>query len=126
MMNRQKESRMRRKGQILAFLLVAIAASIALITTTSGNAGSKASTGPSGYVGKGGGIVGKGGGFGETYKAPSATLAHTLFKATLLPSNKTARNITLAAFGRSPRPVNYTLRSSAGRTTAVAPEPAAS
>ncbi len=109
MMNRQKESRMRRKGQILAFLLVAIAGSIALIAATSGNAGSKASTGPSGYVGKGGAIIGKGGGFGETYKAPSATLAHTLFKASLLPANKTARNISLAAFGRSSKPVNYTL-----------------
>ena len=63
---------------------------------------------PLGYVGKGGARSG-GGGFGETYSAPSTTLAHTLFKANLLPANKTARNISLAAFGRSPKTVNYAL-----------------
>ena len=100
---------MRRKAQIVAVLLFAAAASIALIAATSGNAGGKASTGPSGYVGKGGAVIGKGGGFGETYQAPSTTLAHTLFKAKLLPTNKTARDISLAAFGRSTKTVNYTL-----------------
>ena len=54
-------------------------------------------------------MVGKGSGFGETYKAPSTTLAHTLFKAKLLPKDKTARDISLAAFGRSTKTVNYTL-----------------
>jgi ABC-type sugar transport system substrate-binding protein len=100
---------MRRKAQIAAVLLFAAAVSIALIAATTGNAGGKASTGPSGYVGKGGVMVGKGGGFGETYQAPSTTLAHTLFKARLLPANPTARDISLAAFGRSTKTVNYTL-----------------
>ena len=100
---------MRRKAQIVALLLFATTASIALIAATSGNAGGKATTGPSGYVGKGGAVIGKGGGFGETYQAPSTTLAHTLFKAKLLPKDKTARDISLAAFGRSTKTVNYTL-----------------
>ena len=100
---------MRRKAQIVALLLFAATASIALIAATSGNAGGKATTGPSGYVGKGGVVVGKGSGFGETYQAPSTTLAHTLFKAKLLPKDKTARDISLAAFGRSTKTVNYTL-----------------
>ncbi len=102
---------MRRKRQIFAALFVAAAASIALVAAAVGIAGGKqpAASGPSGYVGKGGAMVGKGGGFGESYKAPSTTLAHTLFKANLLPANKTARNITLAAFGRSTKTVNYTL-----------------
>jgi len=100
---------MRRKAQIAAVLLFAAAVSIALIAATTGNAGGKASTGPSGYVGKGGVMVGKGGGFGETYQAPSTTLAHTLFKARLLPANPTARDISLAAFGRSTKTVNYSL-----------------
>ena len=53
---------MRRKGQMLAVVvaLLTAAASIALIAATGGNAGGKASTGPSGYVGKGGG-------YGEIY-----------------------------------------------------------
>ena len=102
---------MRRKGPILAVLLVAFAALVALVAATSGSAGDaqSASTGPSGYVGKGGVMVGKGGGYGEIYKAPSTTLAHTLFKAKLLPADKTGRDITLAAFGRSTKSVNYAL-----------------
>ena len=102
---------MRRKGQMLAVVvaLLTAAASIALIAATGGNAGGKASTGPSGYVGKGGVMVGKGGGYGEIYKAPSSTLAHTLFKAKLLPPDQTSRDITLAAFGRSVKNVNYSL-----------------
>ena len=102
---------MRRKHQFLGVLLVATAATIALIAAASGTAGGTHSTanGPSGYVGKGGVTIGKGSGFGETYSAPSTTLKHTLFKATLLPANKTAREISLAAFGRSPQVVNYAL-----------------
>src|SRR2546423_202822 len=53
--------------------------------------------------------VGAGGGFGEKYQAKSATLKKALFKATLLPSNKTARNIALAALGRSEKKVNLNL-----------------
>jgi ribose transport system substrate-binding protein len=49
------------------------------------------------------------GGFGEVYKAKPATLKKTLFDAKLLPKNKTARNIALAAYGRADRKVNQNL-----------------
>jgi ribose transport system substrate-binding protein len=49
------------------------------------------------------------GGFGEVYKANPATLKKTLFDAKLLPANKTARNIALAAYGRSDKKVNQNL-----------------
>ena len=54
-------------------------------------------------------LVGKGGGFGEVYVAKASTLKKTLFKATLLPKNPTARNIALAGLGRADRKVNYAL-----------------
>jgi len=50
-----------------------------------------------------------GGGFGEVYKANPATLKKTLFSAKLLPSNKMARNIALAAYGRADKKVNQNL-----------------
>ncbi|HYY04714.1 MAG TPA: substrate-binding domain-containing protein [Gaiellaceae bacterium] len=53
--------------------------------------------------------VGSGGGFGEVYKAKAATLKKTLFSAKLLPANRMARNIALAAYGRSNKKVNYNL-----------------
>ena len=62
-------------------------------------------------------MIGKGGGYGETYQAPSTTLDHTLFHARLLPANQTARNIALAAFGRSTKKVDYAL---AGRLPVLA------
>ena len=49
------------------------------------------------------------GGFGEVYTAKPATLKKTLFDAKLLPTNKTARNISLAAFNRADRKVNQAL-----------------
>lgn len=49
------------------------------------------------------------GGFGETYKAKTATLKKTLFNAKLLPKNKMARNVALAAYGRADRKVNENL-----------------
>jgi ribose transport system substrate-binding protein len=65
--------------------------------------------GPSGFVGSGGGYIGNGRGYGEVFRAPVSTLAHTLFKANLLPANPMARDIALAALGRSTMKVNYTL-----------------
>jgi len=53
--------------------------------------------------------VGSGGGFGEVYKAKTSTLKKTLFNAKLLPANKTARNIALAALGRAEKKVNLNL-----------------
>ncbi|HEY5661285.1 MAG TPA: substrate-binding domain-containing protein [Gaiellaceae bacterium] len=54
-------------------------------------------------------MVGSGGGYGETYKAKASTLKKTLFNAKLLPTNKMARNIALAALGRSDKKVNLNL-----------------
>ena len=53
--------------------------------------------------------VGSGGGFGEVYKAKASTLKKTLFSAKLLPANKMARNIALAAYGRAEKKVNLNL-----------------
>jgi ABC-type sugar transport system substrate-binding protein len=49
------------------------------------------------------------GGFGEVYAAKTATLKKTLFNAKLLPANKMARNIALAAYGRADKKVNQDL-----------------
>jgi ABC-type sugar transport system substrate-binding protein len=53
--------------------------------------------------------IGKGGGYGELYQAKATTLKKTLFKATLLPKDQTARNIALAGLGRADRKVNEAL-----------------
>ncbi len=107
---------MRRKRQAVAVLMLAAATAIALVTAASGTAGGRqpAATGagtfgPSGYVGTGGKLIGSGGGNGELFEAPSTTLTHALFQANLLPANKSAKNISLAAYGRSTKKVNYTL-----------------
>ena len=60
-------------------------------------------------AGQGGRNANQAGGFGETYKAKSSTLKKTLFNAKLLPGNKMARNISLAALGRSEKKVNLNL-----------------
>lgn len=99
---------MRRNRRLLTVMMVVAATAIGLVAAGSSTAGSKHS-GPSGYVGKGGKLIGSGGGFGEHYTAPSTTLAHALFHANLLPTDKAARNITLAALGRSTKTVNYAL-----------------
>jgi ribose transport system substrate-binding protein len=49
------------------------------------------------------------GGFGEVYQAKQATLKKTLFDAKLLPTNATARNIALAAYGRADKKVDQAL-----------------
>jgi ribose transport system substrate-binding protein len=108
-MHRRKESQMRRKRQALAVLLVGAAVAIALATAAGGVAGQASDSGPSGFVGSSKTTVGSGGGFGEKFVAPASTLAHTLFHANLLPADKSARNVALAAFGRSTKTVNYTL-----------------
>jgi len=104
---------MRRKRQFAVVLIFAAAVSVALIAAASGSAVGRhlvaGVTGPSGWVGSGGTTIGKGGGYGESYTAPSPTLAHALFQPTLLPANKTGRDISLAAYGRSTKTVNYTL-----------------
>jgi hypothetical protein len=54
-------------------------------------------------------VVSAGKGFGEVYAAKASTLKHTLFKATLLPKDKTSRQIALAGLGRSDKKVNEAL-----------------
>jgi ribose transport system substrate-binding protein len=54
-------------------------------------------------------MVGSGKGYGEVYRAPKSVLAKALFDAKLLPGNKTARNIALAAFGRTTKKVDLNL-----------------
>jgi ABC-type sugar transport system substrate-binding protein len=83
--------------------LVLLVAALAVVSTGLGGTGAK--------HGKAAGpvVIGKGGGYGEVYKAKASTLAHTLFKATLLPTYGPARNIALAGLGRADRKVNYDL-----------------
>jgi len=101
---------MRRKRQVVLVLMLAAATAIALVTASNGAAGARhsATSGPSG-VGTGGAMLGSGGGYGETYSAAKGTLTHALFQANLLPAGASARNISLAAYGRAAKPVNYAL-----------------
>ena len=107
-MHRRKGMQMRRKRHVLALLMLAAAGAIALVMAGIGAAGGTVS-GPSGWVGSGGGTTSNGSGFGETYSAPNATLTHALFSAKLLPANKPGKDVSLAAFGRSTKKVNYAL-----------------
>src|SRR5262249_39692997 len=106
----RKESQMRGKRQLVSVLMLVAATAIALVAAGSGAAGSRhsATSGPSG-VGTGGAMVGKGGGYGEKYTAPKGTLTHALFQASLLPASKTARDGSLAGYGRVTKKVNYAL-----------------
>jgi ribose transport system substrate-binding protein len=88
-----RASRWLRAVPVLALLTAA------LVLVASGQGGSKAT--PK--------VVGSGGGFGEVFKAKTSTLKKTLFNAKLLPANKTARNIALAALGRADKKVNLSL-----------------
>jgi ABC-type sugar transport system substrate-binding protein len=92
---------MRRRGPILAILLLALlVAALAFVATGGGSTGKK-HAGPV--------LIGKGGGFGEVYQARKSTLAKTLFNATLLPANPQSRRIALAGLGRADKKVNYDL-----------------
>jgi ribose transport system substrate-binding protein len=99
-----RKSAMRRRGPIAVVMaLVLLVAALAVVSTGLGGTGAK--------HGKAAGpvVIGKGGGYGEVYKAKASTLAHTLFKATLLPANPVSRNIALAGLGRADRKVDYDL-----------------
>ena len=94
----------RRRGPIVVVLSLALlVAALALVSTGLGSSGKTHAKAGSPV------IIGKGGGFGEVYKAKASTLAKTLFKATLLPTFRPARNIALAGLGRADRKVNYDL-----------------
>jgi ribose transport system substrate-binding protein len=85
----------RRRVSLAVLALAMLVAALAIVSTSLGAA--KLVT------------IGKGGGFGEVYQAKATTLKKTLFKATLLPKNQTARNIALAGLGRADKKVNYAL-----------------
>jgi ribose transport system substrate-binding protein len=111
-MHRTNESHIRRRRPFLVALAVLTAVALGAVAAAQGGGTGSAGlgSGKSGYVAKHPGkMIGKGKGFGEVYKAPSSTLAHTLFHANLLPSSKTPRNIALAALGRATKKVNYAL-----------------
>jgi ribose transport system substrate-binding protein len=91
----------RRKGPVaLALVVVLLTAALLFVSTGAGSTKRAAASPP---------MVGKGGGFGEVYRARTSTLAHTLFKANLLPKNPVARNIALAGLGRADKKVNNDL-----------------
>ncbi len=104
-MHVRKKSAVRRRGPIAAVVLVLVllAAALALVSSGSGSIDSRRASVASPPM------VGSGSGFGEVYKARTATLTKTLFDAKLLPANKTARNIALAGLGRADKKVNYAL-----------------
>src|SRR5712691_6143381 len=83
-------------------LLVLLTATLMLVAAGHGGTGKK----PAAAATK---AKSAGGGFGEVYKANPATLKKTLFNAKLLPSNKMARDIALAAYGRADKKVNQNL-----------------
>jgi ABC-type sugar transport system substrate-binding protein len=84
----------------VTLLVLGAALALALVSASSGSTGSKQAT-P--------GVISTGKGFGEVYAAKTSTLAHTLFKAKLLPKDKMSRNIALAGLGRSDKKVNLAL-----------------
>ena len=93
----------RKRLMMVVLTLMLLAAALALVSTGLGGTDGKQAAVASPPT------VGTGGGFGEVYKANTATLKKTLFDATLLPANRTSRNIALAAFGRSDKKVNLAL-----------------
>jgi ribose transport system substrate-binding protein len=97
---------MRRKRPMLVALVPAlVVAALVLVSIGSGSTGTSKAVAAKPKPG----VIGKGGGFGEVYSAKAATLKKTLFKATLLPKNATARNIALAGLGRADKKVNLNL-----------------
>src|SRR5262245_2689885 len=100
-MHVRKDAAARRKRRLVAVLMFGLlTAALAIVSSglsSTGASNAKPVT------------IGKGGGFGEVYVAKAATLKRTLFKATLLPKDQTARNIALAGLGRADRKVNYDL-----------------
>ena len=87
-----------------ALLVLGAALALAIVSASSGGTGYQRTS-----AAKPGPVISTGKGFGEVYAAKTSTLAHTLFKATLLPKDKTSRNIALAGLGRSEKKVNLAL-----------------
>jgi ABC-type sugar transport system substrate-binding protein len=88
----------------VALLVLGAALALALVSASSGSTRSTQAR-----AAKPSAIISTGKGFGEVYAAKTSTLAHTLFKATLLPKDTMSRNIALAGLGRADRKVNEAL-----------------
>jgi len=91
----------RGRGRFLVVLMLALLV-VGLAFVSTGGAGSSKKHAPPA-------VTGKGGGFGEVYKAKTATLRRTLFNAALLPANPQSRRIALAGLGRADKKVNLAL-----------------
>ncbi len=107
-MEGRKESEVSRKrprrAGAVAFLVLGAALALALVSASSGSTGSQQAAAAKPPV-----IISTGKGFGEVFAAKKSTLAHTLFKAKLLPKDTMSRNIALAGLGRADRKVNLAL-----------------
>ena len=107
-MEGRKESEVSRRPSrrvgLLALFVLGAALALALVSASSGSTGSKQTS-----AAKPPAIIATGKGYGEVYAAKTSTLAHTLFKAKLLPKDKMSRNIALAGLGRADRKVNQAL-----------------
>jgi ribose transport system substrate-binding protein len=104
MQGRTESEVSRRRPFVVGMLIVLVlGAALALVSTSSGSTENRQAAAAKPVM------VGSGGGYGEVYKANAATLSKTLFSAKLLPKNKMARNIALAAYGRTAKKVNYNL-----------------
>jgi ribose transport system substrate-binding protein len=102
MEGRKESVSQKRPWNVGAVALLALgAAALALVSASSGSTGSRHAAKPV--------VISTGKGFGEVYAAKTSTLKKTLFKATLLPKDKTSRNIALAGLGRADKKVNLTL-----------------
>ena len=89
-----------RRPMMTALILALLVAALVVVSGGLGSTGQKRAADATPL------LIGKGGGFGEVYMAKASTLKKTLFKATLLPKDATARNIALAGLGRADRKVN--------------------
>jgi len=107
-MEGRNESEVSRKRRwnigAVALLVLGAALALAIVSASSGGTGYQRTS-----AAKPGPVISTGKGFGEVYAAKTSTLAHTLFKATLLPKDKMSRNIALAGLGRSEKKVNLAL-----------------
>jgi ribose transport system substrate-binding protein len=107
-MEGRKESEVSRKrprrAGVATLLVLGAALALALVSASSGSSGSTQAT-----AAKPPALISTGKGYGEVYAAKRSTLAHTLFKATLLPKDKMSRDIALAALGRADRKINLAL-----------------
>jgi ribose transport system substrate-binding protein len=105
-MEGRKESEVSRRrpsrAVVVALLVLGAALALAIVSASSGSTGTKQAKKPPA-------VISTGKGYGEVYAAKRSTLAHTLFKATLLPKDKVSRNIALAGLGRADRKVNLAL-----------------